>query len=50
MDIAKPALEAMAGIITRARKTNRMVQALAGDIQQQINAIKEMFKATESIS
>ncbi len=50
VDIAKGALEAMEGIIAGAQKTNQMVQALAGDIQQQVNAIKEMFKATESIS
>jgi len=50
VEIAEAALSSMEAIIAGAQKTNEMVSALAGDIQQQIGAIKEVAKATESIS
>jgi methyl-accepting chemotaxis protein len=50
VEIAQAALSAMEAIIEGAKKTNEMIGALAGDIEQQIGAIKEVAKATESIS
>jgi methyl-accepting chemotaxis protein len=50
VEIAQAALGSMDEIIGGAQKTNEMVTALANDIEQQINAIKEVAKATESIS
>jgi methyl-accepting chemotaxis protein len=43
-------LEAMEEIISGARKTNEMVDALAGDLEQQSMAINELAKAAESIN
>ncbi len=40
----------MEAIIEGARKTNHVVEALAGGIEQQVTAIKEVASATESIS
>ncbi len=50
VEIAHGALAAMEAIIEGAQKTNRMVEALASDMGQQINAIQEMGKATDSIA
>jgi len=50
VEIAQAALNAMEAIISGAQKTNQMVAALTADIEQQIEAIKEVAKATESIS
>ena len=48
--IAQAALLSMEAIIAGARKTNEMVGALAADLGQQVGAIAEMGKATDSIS
>ncbi len=50
VQIAQTALLSMEAIIDGAHKTNEMVSALATDIDQQVGAIKEVAKATESIS
>jgi methyl-accepting chemotaxis protein len=50
VEIAQAALASMDGVIQGAMKTNEMVAALAQDIEQQVGAIKEVAKATESIS
>jgi methyl-accepting chemotaxis protein len=48
--IAQAALEAMQAIIAGAQETNQMVAALAADIEQQVASIRELNRATESIS
>ncbi|HTP59877.1 MAG TPA: methyl-accepting chemotaxis protein, partial [Spirochaetia bacterium] len=50
VQIAQAALEAMQAIIAGAEKSNRMVAALASDIEQQVGAIREVAKATQTIS
>ncbi len=50
VEIATAALSSMEAIIAGAKRTNQVVEALASDLGQQINAIKEMGKATESIA
>jgi methyl-accepting chemotaxis protein len=50
VQIAQAALEAMQAIIAGAEKSNQMVAALAADIQQQVGALRELNKATGSIS
>jgi methyl-accepting chemotaxis protein len=50
VQIAQAALEAMQAIIAGAEKSNQMVAALAADIQQQVGSIRELNKATGSIS
>ncbi len=50
VQIAQAALEAMQAIIAGAEKSNQMVAALAADIQQQVASIRELNKATGSIS
>ena len=50
VEIAQAALEAMRAIIAGAEKSNRMVAALASDIEQQVGSIQELNKATGSIS
>ena len=49
-DVSRAVLAAMEEIIAGAKKTNEMVTALAGDLEQQRGAIGELAKATESIS
>jgi methyl-accepting chemotaxis protein len=50
VEIAQTVLTSMEAIIGGARKTNEMVAALAADIDQQIGAIREVARATESIN
>jgi len=50
VEVAEKALSSMEEIITGARTTTDMVNALAGDIEQQFSAIKEVAQSTESIS
>jgi methyl-accepting chemotaxis protein len=50
VEIAQAALASMEAIIAGARETNEVVTALAGDIEQQVSAIQEVFKATDTIS
>ena len=50
VQIAQGALTAMEAIIAGAKKANEMVEALAADLAQQMGAIREMGKATDSIS
>jgi len=50
VQIAQAALEAMQAIIVGAEKSNQMVAALAADIEQQVGSIRELNKATGSIS
>ncbi|HUX22113.1 MAG TPA: methyl-accepting chemotaxis protein [Spirochaetia bacterium] len=50
VEIAQAALSAMDSIIKGANTTNEMVGALASDIEQQLNANRELQKATDSIS
>ena len=50
VQIAQGALKAMEAIIGGPKKTNEMVGALASDLGQQVTAITEMGKATDSIS
>ncbi len=50
VEIASAALASMEAIITGARRTNEMVAALASAIEQQVGAIREMSKASDSIS
>ena len=50
VQIAQAALEAMQAIIAGAEKSNRMVANLASDIEQQVAAIRDVAKATQTIS
>ena len=50
MEIAQAALLSMEAIIAGSRRTNEMVEALAVDIGQQVDSIRETGKATDSIA
>jgi methyl-accepting chemotaxis protein len=50
VEISQAALTSMEEIIAGARRTNEMVQSLAGDVEHQVAAIKEVAKATGSIN
>jgi methyl-accepting chemotaxis protein len=50
VEIAQAALSSMDDIIAGAEKTSEVVNALAGDIEKQVNAIREVAKATGLIS
>ena len=50
VQIAQAALEAMQAVIAGAEKSNLMVAALASGIEQQVAAIRDVAKATQTIS
>jgi methyl-accepting chemotaxis protein len=50
VETAETALGSMRAIMDGARKNDEMVAALAGDIQQQVTALKEVARATGSIA
>ncbi len=50
VEIAQAALASMEAIIAGARQTDTVVEGLAGGVEQQVRAIHEVFRATDSIN